>query len=151
MIMQWNGYSKPYINTTTLADAILKMTTALGANNESIKGNITYYDFRSPEANEMMIIVDGHSNGDSFSLLIPSTITLHNASFAQNIYSSHSVITVDGTVVSDIQDGTGYGGYGKNNYGYYNASLLKTDILHTVTIAGYNLNRLSTILIYRHD
>src|SRR5574341_2559861 len=43
-IVQWWGSNRPIIQTTTLADAISKMVTALGVSYDSIKGNITYYD-----------------------------------------------------------------------------------------------------------
>lgn len=146
-IMQWNGYSKPYVNTTTLADAISKMATALGVSFEDIKEDINYYDFRYPEANLMTMIVErgeGYSY-NSYNLTIPETMTLYNASYSHFGLSGSrfSVLAVDGTPISSVAYGL--------TYGYYNITRdFKKDVPHKVEIDGNGLSGFgaSTVLIY---
>lgn len=149
-IMQWINYSAPYINTTTLADAISKMATALGVDYESIKGDIKYYDFRYPEAILMTMIVEtaGFSE-DSFNLTIPEMFTLYNASYSHYCYNLwYSNLYVDGILISGISTGI--------TYGYYNITRdFKKDVPHKVRILTggyqqYGSHGASTILIYRN-
>lgn len=151
-IMQWINYSAPYVNTTTLADAISKMATALGVNYESIEGNIKYYDFRYPEATLMTMILEtkgvyGYYSGNSFTLTIPQTMTLYNASYSHYSYGYYyetSTLDVDGTIISSFS-GT------STTYGYYNITRdFKKDVPHNVKISGYLQGGASTVLMYRN-
>lgn len=148
-IMQWNGYSKPYVNTTTLADAISKMATALEVSFEGIKGDIKYYDFRYPEANLMTMIVEtgGGYSYNSYNLTIPETMTLYNASYSHFGRSVNRVssLTVDGTDISSVTYAL--------TYGYYNITRdFKKDVPHKVEIYGDGFAGFgaSTVLIYRN-
>ena len=149
-IMQWNGYSKSYVNTTTLADAISKMATALGVSFEDIKGDIKYYDFRYPEANLMTMIVETCYGHNSFNLTIPETMTLYNASYSHfgSSSSRFSLLYVDGTEISSLPYGL--------TYGYYNITRdFKKDVPHKVEIYGASCSGAlcsgaSTVLIYRN-
>jgi len=167
-IMQWINYSAPYINTTTLADAISKMATALGVDYESIKGDIKYYDFRYPEATLMTMIVETAScsgfgfpsSANSFNLTIPETITLYHASYSHYYSVSGScsvVLDVDGTVISSYKGPSSNG----VTYGYYNITRdFEKDVPHKVKISvstyahafGYTIinSGASTVLIYRN-
>jgi hypothetical protein len=140
-IMQWNGYSKPYVNTTTLEDAISKMATALGVNYESIKGNIKYYDFRYPEANLMTMIVETvGGGGGSFNFTIPQTMTLYNVSYSQYDTDGYywSVIYVDGAMISNI-------GPSSLAYGYLDITKGVPHKVQTGSTGGA-----STVLIYHN-
>lgn len=147
-IMQWNGYSKPYVNTTTLADAISKMATALGVSFEGIKGDIKYYDFRYPEANLMTMIVETcqlEVDSNSFNLTIPETMTLYNASYSHfGLSSSYpSTLNVDGTMISYSPRAL--------YYGYYNITRdFEKDVPHKVEIYCQQNSGASTVLIYRN-
>jgi len=146
-IMQWNGYSKPYVNTTTLSDAISKMATALGVNYENIKGNIKYYDFRYPDATLMTMVVEAGPN--SFNFTIPDTMTLYNASYSHYNREPYytSILYVDGTIISSISGSTD-----SIAYGYYNMTRdFKKGVPHKAEIAGsFSLHGASTVLIYRN-
>lgn len=144
-IMQWNGYSQPYVNTTTLADAISKMATALGVSFEGIKGDIKYYDFRYPEANLMTMIVETTQSTNYYNLTIPETMTLYNASYSHyGSGSSYAHLYVDGTEIS-------YTGMSGLNYGYYNMTRdFEKDVPHMVKIQSSRYSGASTVLIYRN-
>ncbi|MCL0082463.1 hypothetical protein M1O14_01870 [Dehalococcoidia bacterium] len=65
------------LETTKLEAALMQVTTAAGV---SI-GDVNYYDFRHPEAEKLMIIIDGHS----FNLKIPGTFTVFERSYTVEI------------------------------------------------------------------
>lgn len=155
-IMQWTNYSAPYVNTTTLADAISKMATALGVDYESIKGDIKYYDFRYPEATLMTMIVEtaGYSE-NSFNLTIPQAFTLYNASYSHYstiyalIYVS-SKLYVDETEISTTTLNITYGSYNITRD-------FEKDVPHKVSISVYphgyyagGSHGISTVLIYHN-
>lgn len=146
-IMQWNNYTAPYINTTTLADAISKMTTTLGVDYESIKGNVTYYDFRYPDANEMMMLVekiDGEGT-NSFSILIPGTITLYHQ--AVSIYGKGwGRISID-SAYFDASYGIKY----LDMSGFFKNNINQSGKLNSYPGAGTSGAGASIILVYRHD
>ncbi len=150
-ITQWNQYTAPYVNTTTLADAISKMATALGVSYESIKGNIKYYDFRYPEATLMTMVMETKGGGwgeNSFNLTIPQRMTLYDASYSHYYSGSqyYSILIIDETYVSQITSAST-----NINYGYYNITRdFKKDIPHRVRITGENSMGASTVLIYRN-
>ena len=65
------------LETTKLEAALMQVTTAAGV---SI-GDVNYYDFRHPEAEKLMIIIDD----DSFNLKIPRTFTVFERSYTVEI------------------------------------------------------------------
>lgn len=146
-IMQWNNYTAPYINTTTLADAISKMTTTLGVDYESIKGNVTYYDFRYPDANEMMMLVEKADGGTkSFSILIPGTITLyHQASSVYGKGNGRLFIAPNNPI--DINCWITY----NNITGWLKNNITQSVEVRGIQSCGYSEAGASIILVYRHD
>lgn len=144
-IMQWQGYLPPNITTTTLADAISKMVTGMGMNYGNIKGNISYYDFRYPDATKLIMAVKtGRSY--SFTLMIPSTSSqkIINASFSYYVDAWDGSLMLDNTVVSGL-----HGSFDakKMNYGFYNLSQFTYNIAHTITISGDGPGGASTVFI----
>ncbi|PXF60721.1 MAG: hypothetical protein C4B59_07780 [Candidatus Methanogaster sp.] len=90
-IMQWDGYGGGEITTTKLEDAISKMCTCLEIPYTPIKSNIKYYDFKYPNANRLMIIVDriDSPGTDTFEFKIPNAYTVCKASWSHFVYNSY--------------------------------------------------------------
>jgi hypothetical protein len=114
--------------TTNILQIILEiMTTAAGVPLNSA----TFYNFRYPNATEMMLIVeipDSANYEDPFEIFIPGSYLVFERSW--KMYSTcggFGNIKVDGNLVAS---GTGYG--------LISASLLTQDEWHTVTVANTN-------------
>ena len=139
-IMQWNGYTTGTINSTTLKDAIDMMCADIGV---TYSTPIKYYDFKFPDANKMTLIAD--STFSSYSLTIPGT--LYESSYSAPVGVGGHSITVDNTLAfsSDAQRYL--------IYGYYNSTLLTTEVPHLVSISGARdnaANGAATVLIYKN-
>lgn len=62
-IIDWAGYNGGAVSSTTLSKAIGKVATSVGGSSTGIK----YYDFRSENANKMMIILESiTTDGENF-------------------------------------------------------------------------------------
>ncbi|RLG13720.1 MAG: hypothetical protein DRN66_03640 [Candidatus Nanohalarchaeota archaeon] len=77
-IVQWSG------GGTTFANAISKVCSKIGVDYNSIKDNITYYDFKYPDAGNMTIFKNTRSsNGDDYThAFLPDNNTLYEASYS---------------------------------------------------------------------
>jgi hypothetical protein len=143
-IMQWNGYEKGIITTTTLKDAIDIMCTSIGVNYST---GLNYYDFEFPSANRMTLIAETMPDYgwdfvpdvyNSFSVTIPGVLYEGSYSiYAINRYiGNHLVLIVDGTTIFDIS-GAGYDWSYPTaiHYGYYDpATQLEVDEPHLVSL-----------------
>lgn len=158
--MQWVGYDGGTITTTTLADAIHQICTAIQVSYTPVKGNIEYYDFEYPDANRMMLITDMVTGGysDSFNLTIPLELEyqLYEGSWSHyffkhySSYSSYySLLEIDGDTFSTITKsdmGTYY------QYGKYTAEQLGVSIPHEISIKQQDdddTTGVAVVLIYR--
>lgn len=81
-IVQWYGYQRDVITTTTLRDALMQMCQKLGINLPNFDAEMHYYHFQYPEATKILIAVDTASGGDSFKFTIPYGITLYDAAWS---------------------------------------------------------------------
>ncbi|MBT9166109.1 MAG: hypothetical protein DDT25_00782 [Chloroflexi bacterium] len=139
-IIDWRN-----LDTTKLEAALMQVTTAAGV---SI-GDVNYYDFRHPEAEKMMIIIDP----DSFNLKIPGAFTVFERSYSFWATSRYSTstgrpggsLTVDGR---DIVWSTG-----GIETGTLTAAQLRQGVFQTVGVRyGWTGNRacgIAIVLIYR--
>ena len=133
-IMQWLGYTGDQINTTKLEDAIDKMCTEIGIDYSTIKDNTKYYDFRYPDANRLMLIVDimGSDGTDTFDFMIPSEDVLYNGSWSHYTFDSYGSNTkIDGVTINTLGECSEYYLWA---HGYYENSQLVPNISHTVSI-----------------
>ena len=103
-MIQWSSVnvSNPVFERTTLSDAISNMCTAIDVNYTGVEGNIQYYDFEYPDADNMLIFTNTRtSDGDDYThVLVPDTNTLYaaNYSLVNTAYSNRgwSKLYVDG-------------------------------------------------------
>ncbi len=89
-IIDWRN-----LDTTKLEAALMQVTTAAGV---SI-GDVNYYDFRHPEAEKMMIVIDH----DSFNIKIPMGFVVYERSYSfwatsqcVNAWQGGGSLTIDG-------------------------------------------------------
>ena len=87
-------------------DVILKLDTALGQMCDGVGLPListSYYDFRYPNANRIMIIVDGQwvEGTNTFDLMIPSDVRVYDRSYCHWLWHSYgSTFELDGTAIS---------------------------------------------------
>jgi len=89
-------------------DVILKLDTALGQMCDGVGLPListSYYDFRYPNANRIMIIVDGQwvEGTNTFDLMIPSDVRVYDRSYYHWLWDSDgSSFKLDGTEISNL-------------------------------------------------
>lgn len=86
-IMQWYGYQRDVITTTTLRDTVMQICQKLGINLPTFDTDMHYYHFQYPEATKILIAVDTTSGSDTFKFTIPYGITLYDAAWSHNAAS----------------------------------------------------------------
>jgi len=130
-IVQWEGYSGGQINRTTLEDGISKVCNAAGKN--YTRDNVSYYDFRFPEANRMLWVVEREEQlhtTNSFTFTIQNELIVYNGSWSFDTDASPpspyygAILRLDG-------DGVAY----VSSNGYYNITTqLEKGKNHVVSI-----------------
>ena len=81
-IMQWYGYQRDVITTTTLRDTVMQICQKLGINLPTFDADMHYYHFQHPEATKILIAVDTTSGSDTFKFTVPYGITLYDAAWS---------------------------------------------------------------------
>jgi len=124
------------IDTTILETVVSLVASAGGAP----FGDVTYYDFRCPNATNMLLVAEDTSDGNTFSIQLPSSYGYFERSWAIRSYCFY----VDDTCSPNkVYDAT-------TAYGYLTASQLLPGTTHTITIQGttyYNYGVL--VIVYR--
>ena len=143
LIMQWSGYDGSKITTTTLEDAIIKISLNLGISYSAIQGNIEYYHFLYPDATTLVLTVDTiqpedgppRDHSDSFIFSIPVDVLCYEASWLHYVRdlgtNDYSTVMIDDEVISVIE--RGIGGEHQVN-GILKDANLVPDKAHTVSI-----------------
>jgi hypothetical protein len=109
-LVQWYGYQRDAISTTTLRDALIALGRNLSLDLSKIDAGITYYHFRYPDATKLIIAVDTVENGnDEFRYTIPTGIVLYDSAWSHHAegagyYGSRS--SIDATDVYSAGSGT---------------------------------------------
>ena len=89
-------------------DVVLKLDTALGEMCDGVGLPListSYYDFRYPNANRIMIIVDGQwvEGTNTFDLMIPSDVRVYDRSYCHWFWDTRgSSFKLDGTEISNL-------------------------------------------------
>ena len=138
-IMPWFKYTEP-ITDTTLGEAIHKVCDAILLKYDYIKGDVTYYNFKFPEANKLMLIVDKTPTGEKvsgyFELTVPTECTLYEASWSNYVSDGGSKVEItdeDNYPVWEISNIRARPGY---NYGKFTAEQLSADnSLRKITVS----------------
>lgn len=82
-IMQWYGYQRDVIATTTLRDTLIQISQKLAIGLSNLDADMHYYHFQHPEATKILIAVDTTSSGsDTFKFTVPSGITLYDTAWS---------------------------------------------------------------------
>jgi len=149
-IMQWKGYEKGKIETTTLKEAIDYMCGKIGVTYST--PDVKYYDFEFPDANKLTLIAET-GNDNSFSVTIPGT--LYEGSYsAYTGGGQYHTWTYRCPVLDLFVDGLSmflspekcWARY----YGYYDISYLATNIPHLIHFTcSEKGGGVATVLIYK--
>lgn len=101
-LIEWGGYtSNPNISsvtsTTTLEYPIQKVSSVIGVNFSTIKPQIQYYNFNSPNATEMKVIMKFQygAGTNEFNILIPSNKTIYESTFSHYFNRGIHNIAID--------------------------------------------------------
>jgi len=135
-LVQWYGYQRDVVNTTTLRDTLVSLSRDLGLDLAKIASTMGYCHFQHPDATKLLIAVDTTEEGsDSFKYTIPSGIRLDDAAW------SHYGANIGG--YSDVAwsqssiDGSKICGGGGGTYvlcGVVDGQYLTPDVRHDVLI-----------------
>jgi hypothetical protein len=139
-LLPWYYFSVP-LSTTTLNETVKIVCSEINGTTTGLK----YYDFRCPDATNMMLIVESiYSGSNWFNVTIPSTFTICRIDWSHygNLgywesyapYSGNSYVYLDGTQISGL---SGKGNEEKRNYGSFNLSTQFTKgVEHKVDISA---------------
>jgi len=132
-IVNWEYYStNEQLINTKLSQGINEVCSNAGV----LKGDIKYYDFRYPNANEMMIIAEAIWEGstgeiDSFDITLPNDFIFYERSFSLycSLTSSYSVseLKIDGDSIYSLKNT-------KNYYDSLQPSQLSQDVSHNIEL-----------------
>lgn len=151
-IMQWYGYQRDVIGTTTLRDTLIQICQKLAIGLSNFDADMHYYHFQHPEATKILIAVDTTSGSDMFKFTVPSGITLYDTAW------SHYGAGVTSSTYSErwsksLIDGAGLysGGYGTYiACGTVEGQYLTPGTPHTVYIGcGSGWAGIAIIFIYQ--
>jgi len=142
-IIDWKRY------TGTSVPTKLETVLAIAADAAGVPASSpSFYDFRYPNATNMMLVVEDTANGNEFSVIVPSSHAYYSRSWSLvsdvcgTGYSSS--LTLDGAVLK-----THNRGYNASEDGI-SASKLLPDALHSVVVsAGCGWANGALVLLYR--
>jgi len=127
-IVDWYNYgTDEKIKGTKLEDGLSVICSAAGVP----VGSPKYYDFKYPNANKLMIVVDALWSGgnDTFNIKLPGAFTFYEYSYSHCNKSGgdSSDMYIDENKVDTV-------GAGGTHYGLLSAAQLSPDVFHTVTV-----------------
>jgi hypothetical protein len=126
-IFDWRAYHEGDRTsiTTKLENTIALVATEAGVAYSS--SDVTYYDFRYPNATNLMLIVEWVEAGtDSCEVNLPGSFTYYERSWSLGTNDDWSKYYLDGVVIEDD--------YGWVNHGTLTASQLLPDQFHTIEV-----------------
>jgi len=131
-IMDLRHYDGVTIGTTKLEDAMHEILSAIGV----VSFDTTFYDFRYPNATNIMLIAEAlYGNGDeSFDIHLPSDFTYYDRSWSHALYAlgtDYSTLYLDDTSVSSL-GGNGW----LLNHGNLTTPQLPPGVSHTIRVSG---------------
>jgi len=128
-IVDWNNYgTDEKIKGTKLEDGLGIVCSIAGVP----IGNPQYYDFKYPNANKLMIVVDAAwevNETDTFNIKLPSSFTFYEYSYSH----CHRNDAGPSDMYLDENEIDHIGGYG-THYGLLSAAQLPANIFHTVKV-----------------
>lgn len=128
--------------TTKLEDTLAVVTSQAGV--PFTISNTTYYDFRYPNANRLMFVVEWTTNWDSFEINLPGTFAYNERSWSFDTDQDAS-FGLDGTTIAS------FWGWG-NRQGVFPAAQMLPDQFHTIFVDAHgddNSAYCGLALVYR--
>lgn len=104
--------------------------------------NLSYYDFRYPNANQMTLIAENNGNEDDFTLQLPSSYSYNE--FSWSLYDTHSSYSCSWRLNNTTVGSTGVWGAGT-----ISAGQMLPDTNHTIQISSYGYCEGGLALVYR--
>ena len=131
-LVQWIGYQRDDITTTTLRDALIQVSQQIGISTAAVGSSMAYYHFRYPDATKLLIAVDTTTGTDTFTYTIPFGLNLYEASWS---HYALSLGTYDSCYI-DIDSARMYGGGSGTHLacGSLETQYTAPDIAHQVKI-----------------
>lgn len=83
-IMQWAGYQRDVITTTSLKDTLVIICQKMALDPSKVDTDMHYYHFQYPNATKLLIAVDTTSGEDTFKFTIPPKLNLYEASWSHH-------------------------------------------------------------------
>lgn len=123
------------INTTKLKTVISVVAGAAGVPFT----DVTYYDFRYPNATNLLFVAENLSNGNDFTIQLPSAYGYSERSWALIDFGYGTQFLVDGIGPAVTWSGNSMW------YGTITSSQLLPDVPHTVTVDDYGV----LVLVYQ--
>jgi len=129
------------ISSTKLKTVVSAVASAGGA----LFTDVTYYDFRYPNATNMMFVAKTPTNGSTFTIQMPSSYGYYYRGWAS--LGGCNNFTIDG--VSAQSSAIWTGDY--MSYGSLNASQMLPDITHALVVGtcGYGGAYSTLVIVYR--
>lgn len=129
------------VNAQTIATTKLKsVVSAVAGAAGAPFTDVTYYDFRYPNATNILFVGEGVSNGDEFTIQLPSAYGYFERSWALVLFGGGSYFLVDGVNAPNQFYATS-----TNAYGTLTASQLLADTPHSIRANGYGV----LVIVYR--
>ena len=85
-LMQWSGYQRDVITTTTLKDTLVTMCQKMALDPSKVDSDMSYYHFQYPDATRLLIALDTTDGEDTFQFTIPPRLSLYEASWSHHGY-----------------------------------------------------------------
>jgi hypothetical protein len=126
------------ITTTHLKNVVSLVAATAG----SPFTDVTYYDFRFPTANRMLLVYEDPDNGNDFTILLPTSFVISERSFSLYEQYSYRRFYINGVEIPKIYDG----GYGGTAFGLITASQLMQNVTYTISLYTGNLGAL--VIVY---
>lgn len=117
------------LNATKLKNALAAVAGAAGAPFTTE----TYYDFRYPNATQIMLIAENYGSGNDFYVQIPSSFGYFERSWGLYSSGGSAFFKLNGTNLSASYSGEG------TYYGVITASQLVPDVQHHVEVDDYGV------------
>jgi hypothetical protein len=121
------------IDSTNLYSALSVVAGASGVP----FGTVNHYDFRYPNAANILFVKEDSANGNDFTITIPSSFGYYERGFA----SADAWFKLDGTNMNATY------GYAYRSYGTITASQLLPDTPHTVQVYNWGV----LVIVYREQ
>ena len=135
-VFDWRAYhdSVQTVLTTKLENTLAKVAIY----GQVAYADCTYYDFRYPNATDLMLIADWVRDGsDSFEVSLPVAFTVEERSWSLGNNSAayiHASYTLDGVTIASHSGGW------KTSQGFLSYAQLLPDQFHTITVYAKSSN-----------